>query len=373
MVSRLVPDVSDVTGTVDLDLGLSGTVSKPAFSGHARLTKGGLQVPFIGLVVSDLAFAAEAGRQRINFTGGLTAGEGRLEVKGNALTTGSGAAIKLQANGENLTLASSKEYFAIASADIALEAGPEGASIDGEVLVPEARIRTRTIPEGTVSPSADVVMGTDVEQKTAYPLDLRIRLKLGKNVRVDTFGLNAKLKGDLLVFQEPGQEMLGDGQLKIVDGTYRLSTGNKLTAAVGKPLTVEQGIIVFAKTPVSNPALVMTAKREGGDVTAGVRVFGTLKDPKLTFFSDSDPGMTQSEATSYLLTGIPPKKDKQGGEDRGLSVGTYVAPKLFMEYESGLGDEEDKVKLRYEYNSWIDFQTETGSGQGADVFLKFEH
>ena len=102
-----------------------------------------------------------------------------------------------------------------------------------------------------------------------------------------------------------------------------------------------------------------------------MRVFGTLRSPKLTFFSDSDPGMSQSEVSSYLLTGIPPKSSS-GSENQGLSVGTYVAPKLFMEYETAIGDEQDKVKLRYDLNSWIELQTETGESQGADVFFKFE-
>jgi translocation and assembly module TamB len=102
-----------------------------------------------------------------------------------------------------------------------------------------------------------------------------------------------------------------------------------------------------------------------------VRVFGTLKNPKLTFFSDSDPGMTQSEASNYLLTGIPPGGSSES-DYGGLSLGTYVAPKLFMEYESSLGDEQDKVKLRYDFNDWIELQTETGDSQGADVFFKLE-
>jgi translocation and assembly module TamB len=44
-----------------------------------------------------------------------------------------------------------------------------------------------------------------------------------------------------------------------------------------------------------------------------------------------------------------------------------------MEYESNLGDAADKVKLRYELNNRIELQTETGEGQGADIFWKFEN
>jgi translocation and assembly module TamB len=372
VVSRLVPDVTDVTGGIDVDLGLSGSIGRPGVSGQARLAGGGLQVPLIGLTLADVEFNAEARTlERIEYSGGLSAGDGRLEITGQTLLGSAGADTKLEASGERLTLADSREYFLLASPDIRVDAGPGGAAVEGEVTIPEARIRPRSIPAGTQSPSPDVVVATELQEQSAYPLDLDLRLVLGRNVSVDAFGLKARLAGDLRIFQEPGRELLGDGQLEVIDGTYRLSSGLRLTAAIGRPLTVEQGIVVFAKTPLSNPGLVLTAKREGGDVTAGVRVFGTVKDPKLTFFSDSDPGMTQAEASSYLITGIPPG-GSGGSGTQGLSLGTYVAPKLFMEYESSLGEEQDKVKLRYDLNNWVELQTETGDSQGADVFFKFE-
>jgi translocation and assembly module TamB len=93
----------------------------------------------------------------------------------------------------------------------------------------------------------------------------------------------------------------------------------------------------------------------------------------MTFFSATDPGMSQSEVTKYLLTGIPPKRSGEQPADRALSVGTYVAPKLFAEYDHSLGDEADKIKLRYDLNDWIELQTETGDSQGGDIFFKIEN
>jgi translocation and assembly module TamB len=373
VVSRLVPDITNVTGRIDLDLGLAGSIGRPGVKGYAKLADGGLQVPFIGLAITDLAFEARAeALERIDYSGGFTAGDGRLTLKGQTRLAGGGPVTQIEASGERLRLANSKEYFLLASPGIKVEAGPTGASVTGKVVVPEARIRPRTIPAGTVSPSPDVVIGAAVDKQPAYPVKLDLRLVLGQGVSVDAFGLSGRIAGDLRVFQEPGKELLGDGELKVIDGTYRLSGGLGLTAAIGKPLTIEQGIIVFAKTPLSNPGLVLTAKREGGDVTAGVRVFGTLKRPKMTFFSDSDPGMSQAEVTNYLVTGIPPKGSGGDTENNSLSLGTYIAPKLFMEYESSIGDQSDKVKLRYELNNWVELQTETGDAQGGDIFIKLE-
>jgi translocation and assembly module TamB len=328
----------------------------------------------MGVKVRNLGLNADAeGTGQIAYRGGMDLGGGRLELTGDSVLERTGWLTKIRIAGQRLKVADSKEYFALVSPDIGIQVGPSGLDVTGEVLVPEARIRPRAIPPGTIAPSGDVVVERGgAKQAEAFPLSANVRLVLGDGVSIDAFGLRGLLRGDLRVIKAPGREVVGDGQISVVDGTYRLSGSLGLMAAVGKPLTVEQGILVFAKTRLDNPGLVLTAQREGGDVTAGVRVLGTIKKPKLAFFSESDPDMSQSEITSYLITGVPPKRD--GAEDaRSLAVGTYISPKLYMEYESNLGDAADKVKLRYELNNRIELQTDTGSGQGVDIFYKFEH
>jgi translocation and assembly module TamB len=114
-------------------------------------------------------------------------------------------------------------------------------------------------------------------------------------------------------------------------------------------------------------------ERQAGDVTAGMRVSGTLKNPKMTFFSASDPGMSQSEALNYMLTGKG-SMGQTSGEDaqQGIAVGTYVAPKLYMEYENEPEDRANKVRLRYDLTNKIQIQTETGDQQGIDIFYKID-
>jgi translocation and assembly module TamB len=372
--ASLVPDLAAVTGTIDLDLGLSGSLARPGFNGGGRVSGGGFDVPIIGLKVRNLDVSADAqSPSEVAYRGGLDLGGGRLELTGDSVREGAGWLTRVRISGQNLKVADSKQYFALISPDIGLQVTPTGLDVTGELRVPEARIRPRAIPPGTVSPSGDVVLEqTAAKQAEPFPIAADLRLVLGDAVSIDAFGLRGLLRGDLRVIKSPGREPVGDGQISVVDATYRLSGAIGVIAAVGKPLKVEQGILVFAKTPLNNPGLVLTAQREGGDVTAGVRILGTIKKPKLAFFSESDPDMSQSEITSYLVTGIPPKRGS-ADDARALAVGTYISPKLYMEYESNLGDSADKVKLRYELSNRIELQTETGSGQGADIFYKFEN
>ena len=371
-LASLVPDVTGLTGSLDLDMGLTGTLAKPGVKGQARLAGGGFDVPTLGLAVRNFTLDADSvASDQVTYRGVLDLGKGRLEIQGDSARRPEGWQTKLRVSGDRLKVADTRQYFGIISPDIVLEVDAAGAAINGEVRIPEARIRPRAIPAGTLSPAGDVVVGESAAQSEPFPVRADLRVVLGDEVSIDAFGLRGLLRGDLRVIKAPGREPVGDGQVSIVEGSYRLSGGLGLMAAIGKPLTVEQGILVFAKTPLSNPGLLLTAQRDGGDITAGVRVVGTIKKPKLTFFSESDPDMSQSEITSYLVTGVPPRRDN--ADARALSVGTYIGPKLYMEYESNLGDAADKMKLRYELNNRIELQTETGHGQGADIFYKFEN
>ncbi|WP_295402397.1 translocation/assembly module TamB domain-containing protein [uncultured Thiocystis sp.] len=378
-IANLLPDISKLSGALDADLTLGGTLAEPGVKGRANLRNVNFEVPLIALKVKDLNLSAIAPTlERMELQGQASIGGGRLELSGDSRFGGGGFAARLKASGERLQVANTKEYFAIVSPTFDLEATSKGASLRGEIRVPEARIRPRAIPAGTISPSSDVVLEdpsaspSASNQKPPYPLYLDIRLVLGDEVTIDAFGVRGRLAGNLSVQQTPGKDMLGDGQLQIVEGEYRLSGGFGLAAELGAPLTITQGRLLFAKSPIGNPGLLLQAEREGGDTTAGVRVLGTLRNPKLAFFSESDPGMTQAEITKYLMTGIPPSANDRS-DQAGLAVGTYIAPKIYMEYESGLGQEDNKVRLRYDLSRHIELQTETGENPGADIYFKFEN
>jgi len=375
IVSRLVPDLTHVTGKLNADFKLGGTLVEPRLDGTARLAGGGFQVPLIGLKVKDLTIDARAGGllDRIEYSGGLKAGKGRLKIDGHTLLGAAGPSTHISAKGGGLRVANTKEYFVRASPDLRLEIGPAETKLTGTVKIPKARIEPRHIPAGTVSTSPDVVIASEVGEKSSgHTTNIDLRLVLGKRVTVDAFGLGGTIKGELAVLQSPGKEILGDGQLEIVDGTYRISIGGPLGAAAGRPLTIKQGFLNYAKSPITNPYLDLTAQREGGDITAGLRVFGTIKHPTITFFSATDPGMSQSEITKYLLTGIPPRRRGEERQDPAISLGTYISPRVFAEYDHSLGDESDRIKLRYHLNDWIELQAETGDAQGGDIFFTIE-
>jgi translocation and assembly module TamB len=370
-IPNLVPDISEMTGGVELDLGLGGTLGAPALRGDAWVRDVGFTVPLVGLNVAALNVTASAPAiDRMELQGSADVGGGRLELTGDARFGGGGFAAQARVSGTNLKVADTPEYLALVSPGIDFEANSKGARLSGEIKIPEARIRPRSIPAGAQTTSSDVVL-LDQERKEAFPLAIDLRLILGDQVSIDAFGLRGRLAGELALLQAPGRDMLGNGQLQIIDGQYRLTTGFGIAAEIGAPLNIVQGRMIYASSPIGNPGLLIQAERDGGSTVAGVQVLGTLRDPKLAFFSETDPGMTQAEITKFLLTGAAPSASGDA-VNPGLAVGTYIAPKIFVEYESGVGNESGGVRMRYDLTDHIEIQTETGGNQGGDIFYTFE-
>ncbi len=382
--SNLVPNLTGITGKLALDFDLGGTLSRPGVKGQATLRGFGAEVALFGTKITNLnvTLAAPA-LERLTIQGQCEVGGRRLWLSGDAASGADGLSGQLLIVGERLKVADTKEYQVTVSPHIEIGLTPQGAQVRGEIKVPEARIRPRKLPAGTLLPSPDIVLVDQTwAHKLPFPVDLDLRLKLGNDVTIDAFGVRGRLIGDLRIRQAPGREMLGDGQLAIVDGVYRFNPGiglgtdlipilSGLGTELGTPLTITQGLLVFSSSPIGNPGLLLMAQRESGSLNAGVRVVGTLRNSRFAFFSESDPGMKQAEITKYLLTGIAPRADGgQGGE--ALAVGTYVAPNLYMEYESGIGDSKNAVKLRYDLSRSIELEAESGSTPGADIFYKFE-
>jgi len=231
----------------------------------------------------------------------------------------------------------------------------------------------------------------------ALPISATVAVDLGPRTHVVGMGLDGNLRGQLVVRERPGRATTGQGQVDVA-GTYR---------AYGQNLTIEQGQLLFASTPIDNPRLNIRAVRklnpnatvdEGQKV--GLYVAGTAQRPVLTVFSQ--PVMEQSDALSYLITGKPLSEVK-GGEgsmvnsaaqalgsaggdllakrigsqlgvdDIGVSsnealggtsaftVGKYLSPRLYLSYGVGLFEPGQVITLRYRLSKRWNFEAQNAT------------
>jgi translocation and assembly module TamB len=377
-IQQIMPTVQ-LSGQLQGAVQLGGTITRPLLDGQLQFKNGTLQLPMLThqLTGIDIVTRIEGG-QRLSLQGQLYSTDQPLKLQGQAAyqpETGVWQA-QLHAQGDQLPIIMNQAGLNMrVSPDVTITADAHQARIEGVVQVPQGTITLQNLSSSALAPSPDVrridELTPDRAASSAYPIVFDVQLAIA-HVDVDAFGLTGLLSGALRVLHPSGKGFVGDGQLTLSEGTYRFPAPVKTSFTIGPPLKVTQGYIVFSQTPLTNPGLVLTAYRQGGDITAGVQVVGTARQPQLTFFSDSDPNMTQSEISRYLLTGLPPRRRGEARENPTLSLGTYITPKLFVEYESILGEQSDQIKLRYSINDWLELQTETGTTQGADLFMTFE-
>ncbi len=225
----------------------------------------------------------------------------------------------------------------------------------------------------------------------ALPLYANVEVRLGEQVKLVGFGLDATIAGSLQVTERPGAVTTGSGEIRVA-GTYK---------AYGQDLTVRQGQLLYAATPLDDPRLNVVAVRVVDTVTAGLRVTGRAQSPQLEVFSD--PAMGQSSALSYLVTGKPLEAIGEGDADGDalqsaarslgtaaggllaknvgrrlgidevgikesaavggevLTIGQYLSPRLYLSYGVGLFKPGEVVTLRYKISEALSVEAENAN------------
>jgi len=311
---------------------------------------------------------------------------------------------QLRLAGENLTLADTPEYRIVASPDLTVQVGADGYDVTGEVRVPVARISPRDLST-TVSTSPDErIVGMEIVETGPSTLERvrsSVRVVLGDDVRVDSYGLKAKLGGDVTVLTRPGDVVRGDGAIRVVEGEYK---------AFGQYVKITRGVLSYARTPINEPTLDLVGEREikGEDIVVRINVRGTLSNPFVTL--SSDPPMPENEALSYLIMGrsldtlqsgeaasvdraaqslaisggglllggigtrlgLDEVAVEQDEEDASVVIGKYLSPKLFVSYGISIVEAINTIKLRYSINERWSLKAEAGLEQSADVEFKIE-
>ena len=134
----------------------------------------------------------------------------------------------------------------------------------------------------------------DTEPSSSDRITSRIQVMLGDTVRVDAYGLKARLEGSVTVSTVPDDVARGNGVIRIADGQYK---------AFGQDVRITRGTLSYNDTPLNEPVLDIVAERKikDADITVAVNVRGTIAQPFITI--TSQPAMPSNEALSYLLTG----------------------------------------------------------------------
>jgi translocation and assembly module TamB len=401
----LVPEIDRSAGTLDAQVKIGGTLGEPEFNGDFHVRDGRFELYRTNLVLSKVDLDGRFIGDELTFDGRGEAAKGRITLDGRFTWPEGVMTGAMHLKGDRLLVADTPEYRVIASPNLTLRAGTEGYDIEGEIVVPTAKISPKDLTT-SVSTSADErVIGLEVEDTgpaTVQRIRSRIHVVLGDAVRVESYGLKARLDGEVTVLTKPDDVARGLGAINVVEGQYK---------AFGQDVKITKGKLSYNNTPLGEPLLELTAEREikDEDVTVVVNVRGSLAKPFITI--TSTPAMSNNEALSYLLTGRSIDNLQSGEatsvnkaaenlavsgggfllggvgtklgldevtvertdtEDTSVTLGKFLSPKLFVSYGVSIAEAINTIKLRYTLNERWSVKAEAGLEQSADFEYKIE-
>ncbi|MDM3018458.1 autotransporter assembly complex protein TamB [Citrobacter sp. CK189] len=408
MINPVFSRGEKAAGMLNANLRLGGDVQSPQMFGQLQLSGLDVDGNFMPFDMQPSQLAMNFNGTRSTLQGVVRTQQGQINLSGDAdWSQIDNWRARVAAKGSRVRITVPPMVRLDVSPDVVFEATPSLFTLDGRVDVPWARIVVHELPESAVGVSSDEVMlNNDLQpenpQSASIPINSNLIVHVGNNVRMDAFGLKARLTGDLKVAQD--KQGLGlNGQINIPDGRFH---------AYGQDLIVRKGELLFSgppDQPLLNIEAIRNPESTENDVIAGVRVTGTADEPKAEIFSD--PAMSQQEALSYLLRGQGLESDQSDsaamtsmlvglgvaqsgqvvgkiGETFGVSnlaldtqgvgdssqvvVSGYVLPGLQVKYGVGIFDSLATLTLRYRLMPKLYLEAVSGVDQALDLLYQFE-
>lgn len=293
LLNLYIPEIDRSAGRLAIDAVIGGKVGTPLLNGVFKLEDGELDLYNVNLALRAANLEARLIDNGFSFTGSAHSGEGTLTAAGRIDWRHGHAVGGLQIKGKDLLVVNVPEARITASPDLQFRIDGRELEASGKVLVPFARIAPADLTGAVIASSDERIVGAPVvNPEDTFRVTSALRLELGENVEIDTFGLSGRLAGAINASTTPDGVSRGSGELGVTEGKYM---------ALGRRLDIERGRLIFGGGLLAEPGIDIRATKEFPDVKAGVNVRGTLREPRMTFFSE--PSLPQSQIVSLILAG----------------------------------------------------------------------
>ncbi|MFQ3245196.1 MAG: translocation and assembly module TamB [Arenicella sp.] len=396
-------DAVSLNGALNADLELTGSLLAPEIVASGELKNARADIPELGLQLEGLELNVTSdGTSKIDLHGQLRSGSGALLLSGNVdFVNLQSPKVTLVFAGENIQLADTLELNVVGDIDLTAKLENETLDLRGGVVIDRADLDFK-LPETAVLVSNDVVLVGAETRVSSLKQRLKVTVDLGDKTNIRAQGLDANLLGKLLVFQEPGGILRGEGQITVNNGRYQ---------AYGQDLKIDKGRLVFDGGSIDDPSLDLKAEKTVDWITAGVSVSGRVSAPRLNLYST--PSMQDEDIMSVLIFNKPlGKLRSQDGftllrianslrgdgtnevtrmteklqQSLGLTslefqltnnapsvvAGKQLSSKLYIGYGYGLLDAAQSLILRYNLNEDWSVKADLGVNSGADLRYQIE-
>ncbi|MEO6078312.1 MAG: translocation/assembly module TamB domain-containing protein [Steroidobacteraceae bacterium] len=431
----LAPPGWRIGGSLDANVGLGGTVQKPQLNGSIEgkglnlrsvldgvdLHDGALRATLSGarMEIAELMFQGGSGSRAYvrGFSGNRTPSpseRGRMTVTGSIDWSGvakaseaeSGIVMDLRSKLARMQVLVRNDRQMTLSGDLSADLKQGALRIRGDIRVDRASIVLPEASAPTLGDDVVVVRNIDLKNpgvvearqargqlNTRKPLDMEIKLDLGRDLALEGQGITTRLEGELTV----RSNTIGSapfsvfGEVRTEQGRYR---------AWGQALNVETGVVRF-NGPYNNPSLNLLAIRPDIDVRAGVRVTGTLNAPRVQLFSE--PDLPEGEKLSWVVLGRPAViagaegtsmqqaalglaagqlsgklasgigLDELGLAETGVTIGKRLSNELYLTYEAGLSGAASTLFIFYDITRRLTVRGQAGEASAVDLIYTIKY
>ncbi|WP_210541937.1 translocation/assembly module TamB domain-containing protein [Rhodoferax sp. PAMC 29310] len=420
--SLLAPPGWRLSGTLDADTTLSGTLGTPLWHGRLQAKDMAVRSVVDGIDFSQGTLTTRLDGQRLiidefALQGAGGAQGGQLSMKGLVEWLPAGKTppasplarlrMDLDASLKSLRMSSRVDRRLIMSGQLTARLADNQLAIRGALTTDEALIilpddsapqlgkdvvvRGRTDTEPASRPTA--------ESTNAITPDLLVTLDLGPDFQVKGRGLSSRLAGKLTLTssaQTNGQPRL-TGTVSTVRGTFK---------AYGQELDIEEGVLRFTG-PYDNPSLNVLALRSKLSQRVGVQINGTARSPVVRLYAD--PELPEAEKLAWLVLGRSPNGGGaetallqqaalalMGRNDNGtgvslaqrigldelsvgggtggvsgatLTVGKRLSQDFYVAYETGLAGAVGTLQVFYDLSRRFTLRATTGNQSAVDLIF----
>lgn len=403
-----------LTGRLDVDIRLDGSLADPRLEGGIRVVDGAYEHELTGLHLRDLEIALSAGRGRLRLDRfqARDGRGGRLGMDGDLLLEpGEEPRFNAELTLQDFQAVRQDQLDAIVNGAIRWSGGLNHSDMQGrlalrpvEIRIPERMPHTvRTVPvvERFDDPRGDEADAPTPERLPRHRITFDVRLDSPDRIFVRGRGLDSEWSANLRMTGELPEPVL-TGELAIVRGRFLF---------FGKRLAVTRGQVAFDGTFPPDPLLDVMAELRSGGILGMLRVSGPASGP--VFGLDSTPPLPDDEILARLLFGresarITPwqaltlarainslrgggsafdlmgttrrmlqvdqieirSDDEQQGQTR-VAVGRYVGDRIFLELERGFEAESGRARVEVEMTPTLRLETQTGTESDSGIGLRW--
>jgi translocation and assembly module TamB len=405
-----------ITGGLDLDFDIAGTLKSPEITGHATIENGSYENLRIGTSVKKVQadITAKGSRFILN---NVTGEEGR---DGTVAGTGYFDFSPVKNFPYNLTL--DIKHMPVIRTDTinltvwgkpSLSGDIKDHGISGKLIVEkgEYKIQERLPAEVTelqvreINGPTQEMKGKKSGAKSVMKLDLSVESE--GQVFLNGRGLNSEWKGDITL-KGTTHEPIITGRLSVMRGSYNF---------LGKRFNLTNGVIDLDGQYPPVPAMNVTGRAEAANITAIINITGPVRKP--VFELTSEPTLPQDEILSQLLFGqeiakispfqaieiasdlnamlgksnmdivgktksilgvdqldvkqeVKQTADNSTEEESTVTVGKYVSDSFYIKFEKGLGPTSGKAAVKWDITPNLSLDTEIGENATTGVGINWK-